>query len=152
VAAVCGRQRQAQWQSVRQRPAWRCGWRGGDWCGDSGDTGGDGSSSGGGHGGGGWYGGGVVPAATVVCDGGNCCVCVCVCREERARARGCVMRACACAGAGWVRIAATHLRAPPAQQRATLLAMARRTARYWQWAWWLQPITKLPEISARRGH
>ena len=40
------------------------------------------------------------------------CVCVCVCGEERARACGWVTCACACAGVRWVRIAATHLRAP----------------------------------------
>ena len=41
-------------------------------------------------------------------------MCVCVCGEERARACGWVTCACACAGVGcgWVRIAATHLRAP----------------------------------------
>ena len=39
-------------------------------------------------------------------------LCACVCGEERTHARGWVTCACACAGVGWVRIAATHLRAP----------------------------------------
>ena len=89
------------------------GWRGGNrrgggWRGGGGDDGGDDDSSGGGHGSGGWYGGGVVAAAVTEAPA----VCVCVCGEERAHARGWVTRACACSGAGWVRIAATQLRAP----------------------------------------
>ena len=70
---------------------------------------------------------GVVAAAVADAPAVRACV------VRRGRARGWVTCACACASVGWVRIAATHLRAPPpAQRRAILLAMARRTARHWQ--------------------
>jgi hypothetical protein len=115
------------------------GWRGGSWRGggdDSGggDDGGDGGSSCDGHGSDGWYGCGVMAAAVAEAPAVRVCVWweegTCVWLSDR-----CV-RMC---GYGVFESRRLTCSPPLAQRRATLLTMARRTARHWQSGgapWW----------------